>query len=413
MSESDAQRSLEGKTHMVKIISLLVVVLVSSACATPPTALPTDSAPELPDVSTTPPSVTTTTSPAPTIPSRQLASVPGGAKASADGKWIAAMEPAPTGRVAYEPTLLIFSSDGTLVRKVVGVYIFTWLPDSSGLLVATSVPQRAPDLSIVELDGRIVQTQVQMADATLTRDGKWIVAEHQEGCCVAIVQREIRASSRDGRTMRTLARSQATDPQPVSLIGIDSTDRVVYRDGDRLMRVPLTGGAAEVVASSADLVGTVGASTSPDGLAMLVRGYQPDRWFVLANGRLASWDAALGEPVTDLSVVLTKGTLATTWTGPHTLLVRAANGALSGYDPIAATRHDYPTRLTDIDTVFGYGHGAVLVMRGDRPILIDLADGAIRETSLKVGLDSRGLLSSTLPGGGFLISSSTATYRLD
>lgn len=318
----------------------------------------------------------------------------------------------PSRTTPIEPSVLLFSSDGALVRRLAGATLFSWLPDSSGLFVATTIAQRAPDLSILEIDGRLVTTQIQLADETLSRDGKWIVAEHQEGCCVAIVQREIRVSSRDGRETRTLVRSQAEEMQPVALIGLDAADRVVYRDGERLMRIPLAGGTPTVIASSADLVRTVGGSTSPDGGAMLVRGYQPDRWYVLASDRLVPFDRAQGEPVADLNVSLMKSSLAL-WIGPHTLLVRADDGTLSRYDAITGTRSALAARLADGDTVLAYGHGGVLVLRGRQPILIELATGRVRESGLDVGWEARGVPSSALPGGGFLLSSSGATYRLD
>lgn len=309
--------------------------------------------------------------------------------------------------------MLLFTSDGVLVRKLVGVSVFNWLPDSSGLFAATTIPQRAPDLSILELDGRLITTQIQLADETLTRDGKWIVAEHQEGCCVAVVQREIRVSSRDGRVMRTLVRSQAAEPQPVALIGLDAADRVVYRDGERLMRIPLAGGTPAVIASSAELGRTVGASTSPDGGAILVRGYQPNRWYVLAADRLVPWDLAQGEPVADLNVSLMKSSPATVWIGPHTLLVRAGDGTLSAYDAVTGTRSVFVARLAGGDTVLAYGHGEVLVLRGRQPVLISLATGAVRESGLDVGLEARGVPSSALPDGGFLLSNDSTTYRID
>lgn len=309
--------------------------------------------------------------------------------------------------------MLLFSSDGTLVRKVTGVNVFGWLPDSSGLFVAINIGQRAPDLSILELDGRLVTTQIQLANETLSRDGKWIVAEHQEGCCVAIVQREIRVSSRDGRVMRSLVRSEATEAQPVTLIGIDAADRVVYRDVDRLMRVPLAGGTPAAIASSADLVRTVGGSTSPDGGAMLIRGYQPDRWYVVANDRVVSWDPAQGEPVADLNVSLVKSSPAVLWVGPHLLLVRSRDGTLSAYDAITGTRSAFAARLADGDSVLTQGHGAVLVLRGTQPIRIDLATGTVRESGLDVGFEARGAPSSALPDGGFLLSTPSSTYRLD
>jgi hypothetical protein len=323
------------------------------------------------------------------------------------------MEPPQTRTNPTEPSLLLFSSDGTLVRKVAFVSVFSWLPDSSGLFVAITIPQRAPDLSIVELDGRLVATQVQLADETLTRDGKWIVAEHQEGCCVSIVQREIRVSSRDGRVTRTLVRSEATEPQPIALVGVDATDRVVYRDVDRLMRVPLAGGTPAVIASSPDLVRTVGASTSPDGAAMLVRGYQPDRWFMVANDSLGPWDPAQGEPVADLNVSLMKSSPAALWIGPHTLLVRAPDGTLSAYDAVTGARSAFAARLASNDTVVTYGHGAVLLLRGRQPVLIDLATGAVRESGLDAGSEARAVSSSALADGGFLLSTASSTYRLD
>jgi hypothetical protein len=146
---------------------------------------------------------------------------------------------------------------------------------------------------------------------------------------------------------------------------------------------------------------------------MLLRGYQPDRWYVIASDRLVPWDPAAGDPVADLDISPTKSAPGVIWTGPHTFLVQARDGSLSAYDPLTGTQTRLAARLSAGDSVLAHGHGAVLVLRGSRPILIDLATGTTRESGIDVGTDARGVPSSALPGGGFLLSTSSATYRLD
>jgi hypothetical protein len=213
---------------MKRVVVALTALLLTSACdVASPAVVPTTSvAPSSTPASTVIATSSPTTSPLP-VAYRVIPLVPGRATVSPDGRWIAAVKP-PAGRVIFD-SVLLFTIDGTPARELADVGVFWgWLPDSSGLFVAPMVPQRAPPLAIIELDGRVVATELQLSHQTLSKDGKLIVAEHQEGCCVAIIQREIRVARRDGTGTRTLVTSQVpSEPQTVALLGVDASDRAV------------------------------------------------------------------------------------------------------------------------------------------------------------------------------------------
>jgi hypothetical protein len=393
----------------------LAVSLCASACvaAPAPTLSPftsvTSSATAAPTiaVSSTP---TATTRP---VGYRVMSSVPGRATVSPDGRWIAALRP-PVGGSIFE-TIQLFTIEGAPTREITDAGVFWgWLPDSSGLLIAPMVPQRAPPLAIVDLDGRVISTELQLSHQVFSRDAKLIVAEHQEGCCVSIVQREIRVAGRDGSGTRTLIVSQVPlEPQTVALLGVDASDRAVYRDGPKIMRVPLAGGASTTLASSPDYARVTPGNTSPDGAAILARGYEPARWFLIANDRVAAWDDSLGSIVEDGNPGHTRTGAAALWIGAHTVLARDQSGLLSAVDALTNARTPQAGRLLNSDVVLAHQRGTLLVVRGGVVVLIDIGNGAARETGLDLRPDSAGAQAIALPSGGFVLSSSSTTYRID
>jgi hypothetical protein len=320
----------------------------------------------------------------------------------------------PAGRSIFD-SVLLFTIEGTPARELSDVGVFWgWLADSSGLLVAPMIPQRAPPLAIVNLDGRVIATELMLSHQTLSRDGTLIVAEHQEGCCMSVVQRELRVARRDGSGTRSLVVSQVpSEPQTVALLGVDSADRAVFRDGTKIMRIPLTGGATTTLATSPDYARVIPGNTSPDGAAMVARGYEPARWFVIANDRVTAWDDSLGSLVEDGNPGLTKTGPAALWIEPHTVLARDQNGVLSLVDALTNARTPQAGRLLNGDVVLAHQRGTLLVVRGGVVMLLDLSTGAVRETGLDLRPNSEGTHASALPGGGFFLSSSTATYRID
>lgn len=344
-----------------------------------------------------------------------MPSVPGHATVSPDGRWIATLKRAPAGSI-FE-TIQLFTIDGTPTREITDAGVFWgWLPDSSGLVVAPDLPQRAPPLAIIELDGRVVATELQLSHEMLSRDGKLIVAEHQEGCCVAVVQREIRVARRDGTATRTLVTSQVpSEPQTVALLGIDASDRAVYRDGTKIMRIPLAGGATTTIATSAEYARVVSGDTSPDGAAILARGYEPTRWYVIANDRVTAWDDAAGSVVQNgSSEVVRKGQGdAALWVGPRAFLARDQSGALFSVDAVTSTRVPHGARVVGGDVVLAHQSGTLMVVRGGVVVLIDMNTGVVSETGLDLRPNSGGAQAKALPSGGFVLSSSSATYRID
>lgn len=352
----------------------------------------------------------TTSAPASSAPVlyRVLSAVPGHAVASPDGRWIVS----PRGRMLESP-LQLFTIDGTFVRELGGTGgIWSWLPDSSGVFVALMVPQRAPPMGIAELDGRLIATELQLSQEMLSRDGAQIVAEHQEGCCVAIIQREIRVARRDGAGTRTLVKSTSADPTPISLLGIDASERVVYRDGARILRIPIAGGTAIPLATAPDLFRVGAGGTSPDGLVIAARGYEPARWYAIAEDQVKPVDTGLGALVENGNLLIGKhrGIL---WVGPHALLLRDPTGSLAELDALSLARTPKAARLLATDVVLAHDRGRLLIVRGSAVWLLDLNSGSARETGLDLRLDADGTRASALPGGGFIVSSPSATYRID
>jgi hypothetical protein len=335
--------------------------------------------------------------------------VPGGAASSPDGRWFVAQGQRP------DSPMQLFTIDGTPVRDFNAGRFWAWLPDSSGLFVALEAPQRAPPLAILELNGRVVTTELQLSRQTLSRDGKLIVAQHQEGCCAAIVQRELRVARRDGGGTRTLVSSTVTsEPEPVFLLGVDAADRVVYRDGTNVMRVPLAGGAATRLGTSPDYARFSSASTSPDGNAILATGIREARTHIIANDRVTPWDYGLGSIVDDGNPFPFRSGLDPVWVGPHAFLLRdPESGSLSTFDAVTASRTKQAAQLLPGDMVLAAQRETLLVVRGGFVILMDLRTGVVRETGVDLRPSPTDDHGAALPTGGFVVSGPAGTFRID
>jgi hypothetical protein len=356
-------------------------------------------------------SVVASSSPATSAPAAayRVLAVPGGAAPSPDGRWFVAQ-----GQRDGSP-LQLFTIDGSPVREFVAGRFWAWLPDSTGLFVALEVPQRAPPLAILELNGRVTSTELQLSRQMLSRDGKMLVAQQQEGCCVAIVQREIRVARRDGTDTRTLVSSTVTsEPEPVTLLGVDSADRAVYRDGANIMRIPLAGGTAERLATSPDYARLSSGSTSPDGSAILAKGIRDARWHIIANDRVTLWDDTLGFVVEDGNPFPFRNGFAPVWVGPHTLLAQdPSSGSLSTLDAVTAIRTKQAAQLLPGDLVLAAQRETLLVVRGGFVVLVDLRTGVVRDIGIDLRPGSEAAHGAALPTNGFVISGQAGTFRID
>lgn len=393
----------------MKRITIALTLMLLCACGTGSQTVAVPSA-------TTPSTEAASPSPTPVAIAHVISGVGGLAVVSPDGKLIAAREAAPSGKVQYTPAALIYDLDGKLIRRIEAPGgNWTWMPDSSGLFVALDAPQRSSLLGIANVGGGDAKaTGLQMSNATLSGDGTWVIAEHQEGCCMFVTTPEIWMAPRSGGAVKTLAAAR-NDPKGLALLGIDSADRVVYRDGTQVLRVALTGGTPLALGTITGSSMTVGADTSPDGTVILVRGYEPLGWYVVANDRVTPWTDAVGAIVEDVRGQRVQFGTAARWLGPHTLLVRAPSGGLSSFDALAGLSTSTNARLGPSDVVLAHDRGRLLVARGKTAVVIDLATG--RESDAGVDtLDSDGARASrasALPGGGFILSTITATYRID
>ena len=397
-----------------RLILLAVAALVVASCGT---AEPAGSAPS-PAASATSAASTPSATAVPVASARLIAGVGGRVQVSPDGKWIALTPPQPGGKgnPPWIPTIELHDIDGKLVRSVeVTTPNWTWMPDSSGIFVSMDAPQRPATLGVLDITGTAPRaTALMMAHQTLSRDGRSIIAAQAAGCCMFVTYPEIRVAPRGGGDAKTLVIAKA-DPKGLALLGIDARDRVVYRDADQILGVGLSGGTPQALGSIADFKTTMAGTTSPDGTVILVRGYEPLRWYVIAHDRVSTWDESSGEIVADLQGERLSFGTAARWIGPHTLLVRAPSGELSAFDALSGQSTASPARLGASDLALAFDRGRLLVGRGKSAVVIDLATG--RESDVGVDLiESDGARASrgwALPNGGFILSSITATYRID
>ena len=339
---------------------------------------------------------------------RVLATVPGRAMASPDGKWIAATEPAPS---ADAPAVSIYDIAGKRVARFTA-WSWSWLPDSSGLYVGLDAPQRAPDLFVAELDGTLTRTGLQFAHPLLSRDRAWIVAEHQEGCCAAVEIKEIWVAPRHGGTPHVLARTRTTSLQPIALLGIDANDRVIYRDSGAIMRVALTGGTAETLASGGEYATTIMGDTTPSGFAMLIRGYDPARWYVVWNDAVFAWNDAWGTILLDGQSPSKLSGPRPLWYDANTLVVTM--GTRLGLRQVGeANAAALGTDIENGDKPLAIAQRRLLLARGPHAIVLDLETGRAGDTGIDLGPDTMSTFASPLPSGSFIVSTGYATYRVD
>jgi len=391
---------------------LACALIVATACtaSTPrssplttsaaPPAAETASARTLPP-KTAPPSATV----APGV--HRLDSIGGQAGVSPDGSWIGASSAS-----GVSGKFRLFRNDGLFVREFeLPTPIWDWSPDSSGLFVALDLPQRAPKLGLVDLvKGGVRDTGLEMAEVQLSRDGSWIIAEHQEGCCVGVTTPEIWVAPRAAnRAPTTIAR--AANSRSLSLLGADARSGVVYRDGNEVRRVPIVGGSAQIVGTIAGPVAVKG-STSPDGLAIAVRGYEPAGWHIVANATTRPWDPGVGD-IVELAVgrALLTGARPQ-WIGPHDLLVSVPTG-LARVDTVTGARSPLSGALRQGEQVLAYAAPRLLIARGARVATIDLQTGADVDLGIDLGTDARAARGFALPQGGFIVSTVIETYRID
>ena len=395
----------------LRYVSLALVALVVASCGTTGSdgaASPPSSVPSL-----APRPVATAT---PVASARLIAGIGGRVQLSPDGKWIAFTPPQPSGKgIPWTPAIELHDIDGKLISSVeVPVPNWTWMPDSSGIFVWMDAPQRPATLGVLDITGTAPRaTALMMADQTVSRDGRWIIAVQAAGCCMSITYPEIRIAPRGGGDATSLVAAK-TDARGVALLGIDARDRVVYRDGDQILRIGLSGGTPQVLGSIADFKTTMAGSTSPDGTVILVRGYEPQRWYVIANDRASLWDDSTGEIVADFQGERLLFGKAARWIGSHTLLVRAPSGALTSFDALTGLPTVTKASLRPDDIVLAHDRGRLLVARGKSSLIVDITTGF--ETDVPVETLSDGARTSrawALPTGGFILSTLTATYRID
>jgi hypothetical protein len=387
--------------------AILFASCVGPFAATPSAPSATSSATPT-SVATPPPSV----SARPTVSAKELVGAGARTVTSPDGKWIASTT---LGTPPFSFTL--FDIEGKRVRSVeVPTTNWRWMPDSSGVFVALDVPQRPATLGVLDITGVAPRTTgLMMSGQTLSRDGKWIIASQAEGCCAFVTYPEIRMAPRAGGDPKTLVTSKS-DPKGVALLGIDALDRVVYRDGGQIYRIALSAGQPQVVGTIADFKTTLPGNVSPDGTVVLVRGYEPQRWYVIANDRVVPWVDSVGTIVEDLQGERVLFGTAGLWIGPHALLVRAPSGELSSFDALAGSPTSTKASVRTDDNVLAYDRGRLLVGRASRALVIDLASGRESEVGVDFGASSDGARAwraATLPGGGFILSTLTSTYRID
>jgi hypothetical protein len=387
--------------------ALITLTLVASSCVANgvPTSVSTTGS------ATAAPAASPSIAPGVTRSSVNLAS---GAVVSSDGR-----------HVAYRSgdRIVIGSIFGAIETSTPGLSgDFAWLPDSSGLFVATSAPQRAGPLAILELDGTLTPTELQLANPMLSRDGMTIVAEQQEGCCMNIVQRELRVSGRHGGPARALVTSSlpAAQTQPIALLGIDAQDRVLYRDGDRVALVPLAGGAKIELAIPPGLVPSrlLADSVSPDRSVILLRSFDPTATWMFFEGAIQPFPSEAG-PIVRIGEATKGYGRGAIWLGPQRILVRSINNDAASYD-LGRYTPGYGSNALDtigtpgtpgvgipVDAILAYRDGALLWRSGQRVRVMTLGTGLDRDTGLEVPLTT---VVAVGIQNGFLIGAASLTY---
>jgi hypothetical protein len=395
-----------GRVPTLVPAALIAVVLLASSCVSAEGPASTT----VPSASVAAPAPTSSAGGLPAGIKRSTLSLPIGAAFSPDGRY-----------VVYQSSnaLVLARADGAIITTTPGSSgPWSWLPDSTGLFIATSAPQRAGPLAILELDGKLTPTELQLASPMLSKDGKTIIAEQQEGCCVSIVQREIRASSRSGGAARVLISSSqpASVTQPVRLLGIDAQDRVLYRDGDRIGLLPLPGGTKEDLAIPAGLVPSLilADSASPDRSVILLRSFDPTAAWMFFKGRLMPFPSEAGT-IVRAGAESNRGGASPVWLGPQTILVRSSFGSLGSYDLSLYTpgfgSHALSTILAQFpaDTVLAARDGSILWRSGEHVHLLALATRQDRDTGLLLATPNA--VAANI-ASGFLLITESGSYEI-
>ncbi|MDQ2951000.1 MAG: hypothetical protein M3R54_01910 [Chloroflexota bacterium] len=389
----------------MKIRAFVVTAILVSACNQGPQNVVGPPKSETPTASAGPTAM-------PVISTRSLTNVGGHAVVSPDCKWIARTPPQPGGKAnpPYLPTIELYDADGRLVRTTeVPTPNWSWMPDSSGLFVWMDAPQHPATLGVLDVSGGLLRTTgLFIADQTLTRDGKWIVSEKSEGCCAQVRYPEIFITPRAGGDTRTLVRAGQASGD-VLILGIDSLDQLVYRDGLNVFRMPMSGGASQPLGTLTQRF--VQGDSSPDGSVILLESFEPAGWSLIVNDRITPWAYSAGTIVEDRQGV--RRSMAALWIGPHTLLVRDATGALSSFDALTGLPTPTKAGIESTDLPVAHANGRLLVVRGKLAIVIDLATGRQFDTGLDLGNDIQGVRAGALPTGDFILSTSLVTYRID
>jgi hypothetical protein len=225
-----------------------------------------------------------------------------------------------------------------------------WLPDSSGVFVELAAGQRAGPLGILSVDGGVTETGLDYANPTLSPDGRWIAAEHQEGCCVGIRIREIWIAPRSGGTPRVLVTSSAPQDvqQPIALLGWDTQGRLLYRDGDAIARVMLDGARTDLVAPSSTRGRFVTASAvSPDNAVILLCAADPLEWWTIANGKVAELPQAL-RPMWRMREPWCSRPDEVPWYAAHQLILKDVAGTPRTFDALAGGDRPFPLVPSDV-----------------------------------------------------------------
>lgn len=381
----------------------LLAVLTAVACgpALPPTPTSLLQASPTP----TPEAVTAASAaPTPTFTSARTTQVSASgqfALVSPDGTKVVSVQQG--GRGGERKYLIQDLRGGAVLREYVDTKAggrFEWLPDSSGVLIELAAGQRAGPLGVFSVTGGIRETGLDYANVAISPDRRWIAAERQEGCCVAIRVREIRIAPFAGGPARTLVTTTAPDavPAPISLLGWDG-EAVIYRDGSRIFRTTLDGQRSELALPQSAAGRTIASSrgTSPDQKAILACAADPQRFWVIAGGALLDLPSTLRPAWPTNDPWCGPDTQPVPWIGGHDLVLRDATGKLVAFDPMTGA-----TRALAVvaDAVLAASGDVLLVRIGTDVLTISLATGEQR----RVDLAATELFVQPIAGGRFFIT---------
>ena len=379
----------------------LAMSLLVAACA-PTGAGPASATPSLGVGQPPPPSVPLSVGP---HAYREVMVLGEFAQLSPDGTMVASI----VGQNTAAPALVFQSLDGGVLGRwsdLMAARSATWLPDSSGVFVELTAPQRAGPLGIVEPDGHVTVTGLDNADPSLSPDGKWIAAERQEGCCVAIRIHEIWVAPRAGGPVRALVLSTDPAPQPLTLLGWSPGGDVLFRDGPHFRSATLGGAVTELVApAAAHARMPVSSGGSPDRQVVLICSADPQQFWVIAKGTVADPPTGLA-PAWPLRQPWCSQPSEVRWSGGHELLFKDAAGILRWFDAINLAQRTMT--LPAGASIIAVSGDVLLVSIGGELDLISTSNGAIRP----VGLRLSGPSAQPIAGGRFFIVNGRGGYLI-